>query len=111
MRKSNETEKNANRDSGIIDSSGNVFVDLDFPMEEAENLLARTIFMVEIKKAIRENGWSQASAAKHLNVSQPRISDLMHGRIEKFSVDMLMKWLDRLGRRVTFRIDKKDEVA
>ena len=54
---------------------------------------------------------SKIDGAEHLNVSQPRISDLMHGRIDKFSVDMLMKWLDRLGRKVTFRIEKKDDVA
>ncbi len=91
MRNSRDSGKRANRDFEIIDSSGNVFADLGFPAEEAENFLARTIFMVEIKKVIRENGWTQAEAAEHLDVSQPRISDLMHGRIEKFSVDMLMK--------------------
>ena len=88
MRKSKGREKKLNEDLKIIDSSGNVFADLGFPEEEAENLLARTVFMAEIRKVIRENGWTQAKAAEHLNVSQPRISDLMHGRIERFSVDM-----------------------
>jgi predicted XRE-type DNA-binding protein len=111
MRKSKDSTNRTNSDFEIIESSGNVFVDLGFPKAEAENLLARTVFMAEIKKVIRENEWTQVEAAQRLGVSQPRISDLMHGRIEKFSVDMLMKWLERLDRRVVFTIEQRDKAG
>ena len=53
--------------------SGNIFVDLGFPEEEAVNMLARANLMGTIRETIRENGWTQAEAAKVLKVKQPRV--------------------------------------
>lgn len=111
MRKSKNSGKNCLDDLTMIPSSGNVFVDLGFRREEAENLLARTRLMVAIKQIIKENSWTQTEAAQFLGVNQSRISDLANGKIEKFSIDMLMKWLDRLGRRVILTVEQKTEVA
>lgn len=111
MRKSSGSAKKQISDSGFITSSGNVFVDLGFAGEQAENLLARTKLMVAVKEIIRESNWTQSDAAQMLRVNQSRISDLMTGKIEKFSVDMLMKWLDRLGRRVNVTVERKNDVA
>lgn len=72
-------------------SSGNVFRDLDFSAEEAENLRVRSDLMIQIGKIIDSKGLAQASAAKLFGVTQPRISDLMRGKIERFSVDGLYK--------------------
>ncbi len=98
-------------DLDIIPSSGNIFLDLGFPEDEAETLMTRSKFMIEIEKIIESNGWTQAEAARQLGVSQPRVSDLIHGRVDKFSIDMLMRWLVKLGRKVTYQIKSKKEIA
>ncbi|ENM0322246.1 XRE family transcriptional regulator [Vibrio vulnificus] len=53
--------------------------------------------MIVITKLIREKNWTQAQAAKEMGVSQPRISNLMNGQIGKFSIDMLLEMLGKLG--------------
>ncbi|QIG51053.1 XRE family transcriptional regulator [Nordella sp. HKS 07] len=54
--------------------------------------------LIMVQKKLKEKGWTQAEAAKHLKTDQPRISDLMNGNISNFSIDMLLGFLDRLGR-------------
>lgn len=81
-------------------SSGNVFRDLGFSSEEAEHLEIRAALMIQIEKAIKARGLKQAEAAKIMRVSQPRISDLLRGRIDLFSTDTLIDMLARLGVRV-----------
>ena len=81
-------------------SSGNVFRDLGFAAEEAEHLLIRADLMIQIEKVLKERGLKQAQAAKVLRVTQPRVSDLLRGRIELFSTDTLIDMLARLGIRV-----------
>ena len=81
-------------------SSGNVFRDLGFPEEEAEHLRVRADLLIQIQKALKGRGVRQAEAAKLLGVTQPRVSDLVRGRIEIFSVDSLIDMLARLGVRV-----------
>jgi predicted XRE-type DNA-binding protein len=56
--------------------------------------------MIEIQQVISTRRLKQAAAAKLLGVSQPRISDLMRGRIDLFSIDTLIDMLARLGVRV-----------
>ncbi|MBI4534374.1 MAG: XRE family transcriptional regulator [Candidatus Melainabacteria bacterium] len=92
-------------------SSGNIFKDLGFGDEEAVNLLARTDLIIEIKRIVKENRWSQAEAAKILKISQPRVSELMTTRIEKFSLDILLKFLARLGKHVSFVVQDAPKVA
>ncbi|MBI1865784.1 MAG: XRE family transcriptional regulator [Nitrospirae bacterium] len=87
-------------------SSGNVFKDLGFEREEAENLRVRAVLMAEIEKYIRRKGMTQAEAAKRLGVTQPRISDLMRGKIDVFSVDTLIAMLAQIGLMVRLRIEK-----
>jgi predicted XRE-type DNA-binding protein len=81
-------------------SSGNVFRDLRFAAEEAEHLAIRADLMIQIEKAIRRRGLKQSEAAKVMRVTQPRVSDLLRGRIELFSTDTLIDMLARLGVRV-----------
>lgn len=92
-------------------SSGNVFKDLGFPPEEAAHLLIRTDLMLEIERILKERGLTQAKAAALLGVSQPRVSDLVRGRIELFSIDTLVDWLARLGVSVTLRTRRSRRVA
>ncbi len=83
----------------ITRSSGNVFRDLGFSPEEAESLKVRSDLMISVQKAIAARRLKQAEAAKLLGVTQPRISDLMRGRIDLFSIDTLIDMLARLGIR------------
>ncbi|MBF0293324.1 MAG: XRE family transcriptional regulator [Nitrospinae bacterium] len=87
-------------------SSGNVFLDLGFPKEEAENLRIRSRLMIEVKCLIEREKLTQAKAAKLFGVTQPRISDLKRGKIDVFSVDMLIKMLARAGLSVNVRVIK-----
>ena len=80
-------------------SSGNVFRDLGFSPEEAEHLKVRSDLMISVQKAIAAQRLKQAEAAKLLGVTQPRVSDLMRGRIDLFSIDTLIDMLGRLGIR------------
>ena len=82
-------------------SSGNVFRDLGFSPDEAEYLKIRAELMVNLQKVIMARGLKQAEAAELLGVTQPRISDLMRGRIDLFSIDTLIDMLARLGVRAT----------
>ena len=81
-------------------SSGNVFRDLGFSNYEAEHLRIRADLMLEIEKVLKARKLKQAEAAKILGVSQPRVSDLMRGRIDLFSSDALIDMLARLGLRI-----------
>jgi predicted XRE-type DNA-binding protein len=90
----------------FVEGSDNVFRDLGFPEAEAVNLEARSTLMIIIKCTIETRGLTQAQAAKLLGVQQPRVSALYRGKIDEFTVDMLMKWLAKLGKRVV--IDVQD---
>ncbi|MCC7529004.1 MAG: XRE family transcriptional regulator [Candidatus Melainabacteria bacterium] len=92
----------------FLEGSDNIFRDLGFPETEAVNLLARANLMMEIEKAIEERGLTQTAAAKLLGVGQPRLSDLYKGKMERFTVDMLMKWLAKLGKQITITVADRD---
>jgi predicted XRE-type DNA-binding protein len=81
-------------------SSGNVFRDLGFGAEDAEHLAIRADLMIQIEKAIKRRRLKQAEAAKIMRVTQPRVSDLLRGRIDLFSTDTLIDMLARLGVQV-----------
>ena len=84
--------------------SGNVFSDLGFPEAEAENLMLRSHLMSEIRDIV--DGQTQAQAAKRLGVSQPRVNDLLRGKIDKFSLDALVIMLNKVGMHVEMRVRK-----
>ena len=68
--------------------------------EEAANLRMRAELMTQIAEIINANGWKQAEAATHCGVTQPRINDLLRGRVSRFSLDALVNIATALGRRV-----------
>jgi predicted XRE-type DNA-binding protein len=86
------------------ESSGNVFKDLGKSDVEANNLFMRSKLMIAIKKIIKANGWTQAQAAKEIGVARPRIAELCSGRIDLFTLDTLIKYLNKLGKQVTLTI-------
>jgi predicted XRE-type DNA-binding protein len=84
----------------VTRSTGNVFRDVGFDSEEAEHLLVRADLLIEVQKKIAARGLKQAETARLLKVSQPRVSDLLRGRIDLFSTDALIDILVRLDVRV-----------
>ncbi|PKG95983.1 helix-turn-helix domain-containing protein [Paraglaciecola sp. MB-3u-78] len=78
-------------------SFNNAFELLTDDIKEVENYTMRSNMMNAIVDLIKAKDWTQKEAAEHLGVSQPRISNLRNGKISKFSVDMLMGMLAKLG--------------
>lgn len=85
-----------------------MFEDLGFERGEAANMLMRADLMLELDRYIREEGLSQRQAADFFGVHQPRINDLMNGRIEKFSVDVLLNMLQATGKRVRIAVEEAE---
>ena len=67
---------------------------------EAANMRARSELMQQIAQLVKTSGWTQVEAAQHCGVTQPRINDLLRGRIARFSLDALVNIASALGRRV-----------
>ncbi len=72
----------------------------------AENMRLRSALMMALKEYIEREGLSQAQAAKRLGVTQPRISDLMRGKIFLFGLDSLVNMLAAAGLRVEVHVSK-----
>ena len=92
-------------------SSGNVFRDLGFPAEEATNLKIRSDLMIRLSKLIAARGLTQAQAAELFGVTQPRISDLVRGKIDRFSIDTLIAMLGHAGVSVQIVLGRSSKVA
>ena len=92
-------------------SVGNVFRDLGFSPREAEHLKMRADLMIQLTRFIESKGLTQAQAARQLKVSQPRISDLVRGKIDRFSVDSLIEMLGHAGARVSVVVRPRRKVA
>jgi predicted XRE-type DNA-binding protein len=88
----------------ITESSGNVFLDLGFPPDEAVILAMRSELMCQLEILIRDKEWTQAEAAQVLGISQSRVSDLIRGKFEKFSLDMLITLATRAGKKVEIKL-------
>lgn len=80
---------------------GNVFKHLGFSAEEAENLRIRSDLMIRLGDLIKGRGLTQVEAAKLFDVSQPRVSDLVRGKIDRFSIDTLVAMLGHAGVRIS----------
>ena len=87
----------------ILDSSGNVFLDLGFSPDEAAVLQMRADLMAKLRQVIKAKKLTQAKAADLLGVSQSRVSDLVRGKWEKFSLEMLITLATRAGLHVSLK--------
>ena len=87
----------------IVKSSGNIFLDLGFPPEEAAILQMRSEVMADLRKFIQSKKLTQAEAANILGVSQSRVSDLIRGKWEKFSLEMLIVLATKAGMRISLK--------
>jgi len=87
----------------IVNSSGNVFIDLGYSPDEAAILQMRADLMADLRKFIKVKKLTQAKAAEILGVSQSRVSDLTRGKWERFSLEMLIILATRAGMHVTLK--------
>ena len=71
---------------------------------EAENMKLRAVLMMALEAHIKRQGWTQADAARRLRVTQPRVSDLMRGKITLFSLDTLVNMVVAAGLHVEMQV-------
>lgn len=88
----------------IVESSGNVFADLGFDPAEAAILQMRSRLMADLRGYIEANQLTQVQAAARLGIAQSRVSDLIRGKHEKFSLEMLITLESRIGRTVRLEL-------
>ena len=85
-------------------ASGNIFLDLGFEPAEAAVLQMRADLMNDLRLCIEAERLTQSEAAKRLGIAQSRVSDLVRGKWEKFSPEMLIMLEARLGRMVKLEL-------
>ena len=83
-------------------AGANIFEDLG--LKDSENLRLRAQLMLEIRRYVEESGITQAAAAKAMKTTQPRLSEILHGRIDKCTIDRLVQMLAEVGRHVTLAV-------
>ena len=88
----------------IIESSGNIFTDLGFDPAEATILQLRSKLINDLRTFITNKQLTQAQVVAKLGIAQSRVSDLMRGKHEKFSLEMLITLETRLGREVRLEL-------
>ena len=87
----------------IVKSPGNVVIDLGFPPEEAAILQMRSEVMADLRRLIKSKKLTQAEAAEIFGVSQSRVSDLIRGKWEKFSLEMLIALATKAGMHISLK--------
>jgi predicted XRE-type DNA-binding protein len=84
----------------------NIFRDINFAEEEAQNLLLRSDLMMKIETHVGNAGLTQKQATQLLGITQPRLNLLLKGRIQQFSLDGLVNIAARAGMRVRLSVSK-----
>ncbi len=92
-------------------TTGDVFEDLGFPKAEAENRRVRSALMGDVRRIIEDRGMTRTEAAELFGMTRPRISDLVRGKIELFSIDALVNMLAAAGRRVEMSVGSGSDHA
>jgi len=90
----------------ITESCGDIFQDIGFSLGESEKLNIKSRLMSDIESYIKDNGLTQEQAAKIMGVGRPRISDVVRGKIDKFTIDALIDMLTRAGHHVNIIVGK-----
>ena len=88
----------------VIKGQDNIFEDLGFEPVEAANLKIRTDLILDLQKYIQKQEWTQQQAADFFNETQPRISNLMNGEIERFSIDKLVQMIAKTGMQIKVEV-------
>lgn len=94
-------------DDAPVQAFESVWDALEDSPAEAMNMRMRSGVMVAVQETVAGWGVTQAEAASRLNVTQPRLNDLLRGRIGKFSLDALILLADRAGLRVRVQVEQE----
>ncbi len=89
----------------ITESCGDVFKDFGFSSELSDKLTIKSCLMGEIDSYIKKKGITQDQAAKLMGVSRPRISDVIRGKIDKFTIDSLVDMLTKAGLHISLNVE------
>ncbi|HZT40535.1 MAG TPA: helix-turn-helix transcriptional regulator [Chthonomonadaceae bacterium] len=89
----------------IYEGSGNVFADLGLPNPEERQAKAHLANLIE--DIIRANGWTQTVAAERMGLMQPDVSDIVRGRLKRFTLDRLFRCLNALDQDVEITVRPK----
>ncbi|OQW86221.1 MAG: transcriptional regulator [Rhodoferax ferrireducens] len=95
---------NVDPDAVATSSCGNVFTDLGFEPGEAAVMGLRADLMARLRVLVQTEGWTQVQAAERFGIAQSRVSDLLRGKWDKFSLDMLITLAARAGRKVELAV-------
>jgi predicted XRE-type DNA-binding protein len=87
-------------------TKGSVFEDLGFSPEESAALKIKADIYLQIKKSIESGGYNQKDLGEILAQPQPRVSELINGKISKISIEKLLGYLEALGHTATIRFKK-----
>ncbi len=93
--------------SDVTKGRSNIFEDLGFESQEANNLQIRADLMLDLRKFIQSQNWTQSEAAIFFGETQPRISNLMNGDIDRFGIDKLVQMLACAGMNVRVLVTPK----
>jgi predicted XRE-type DNA-binding protein len=88
----------------ITKSSGNIFLDLGFPPHEASVMLLRAQLAEALRSWMEREELTQAQAAKRLDITQPRISEIVRGKVELLSLDYLAGLCAKAGLDIGLRL-------
>ncbi len=88
----------------ITSGNGNIFKDLGFNSIEASKLKIKAQLMCQISEWIKDKNLKQEEASRLLNVTRPRVSDVMRGKSGKFTIDALVDMLERTGKHITVQV-------
>jgi predicted XRE-type DNA-binding protein len=99
------TNKDDNTDIKVTVSCGNVFADLGLP--EPDKHLAKARLAYQINTILEKKRLKQSESAKLLGVDQPKISALKCGRLDDFSIERLIEFLNKLDRDVEIVVKKR----
>ncbi len=92
-----------------MDAYSNVWDALFDDKEKAENLRIRSSLMIEITQYIKQNNLTQKQAAQKFDVSQPRLSNLVNGKIDMFTIDTLVNILTKTGAEIVLKVTRSHD--
>ena len=99
--------KSENRPSHI--TKGDVFDDLGLPRSEVSALKVKATLLDAILREIEKQGYTQSNLVEILDEYQPSVSNLLHGKIARVSVEKLLTWSDRLMMKTTLKVQARSE--
>ncbi len=92
-------------DDQIKEANKDIFSDLGFSREQSGKLVIKSYLMMQVEVFIKNQGMTQEQASKLMGVSRPRISDVMRGKIDKFTIDALVDMLTKAGLHIAVTVE------